>query len=47
MATFLLFCHGVLSDPGAAAWWWLLPSAAVGAGFTISFINLIREMRGD
>jgi hypothetical protein len=44
--TLLLFCHGVLYDQSVTAWWWLLPAAAVAAGFTISLAGLIREMRG-
>lgn len=44
MITSLLFCHGVLYDPAATAWLWLLPAAAVGAGFAVSLFNLVREM---
>jgi hypothetical protein len=42
----LLFCHQFSYDPGATAWLWLLPAAAVGGGFTLSLVNLIREMKG-
>lgn len=41
----LLFCHQFSYDAGATAWW-LLPSAAVAAGFTYSLIGLLREMLG-
>ena len=46
MITSLLFCHGVLYDPAATAWLWLLPAAAVGAGFTLSLVGLNREVKG-
>lgn len=46
MSALLLFCHEFLYDPGTTAWWWLLPAAAVGAGFAISLVNLVREMKG-
>lgn len=42
----LLFCHQFSYDPSATAWLWLLPAAAVGAGITISLVNLVRELKG-
>lgn len=47
MTALLLFCHGFMYDPGAATWLWLLPAAAVSAGFTISLANLVRQMKGS
>jgi hypothetical protein len=45
MALFL-FCHQFLYEPSNTSWLWLLPAAAVGAGFTISLAGLVREMWG-
>jgi hypothetical protein len=44
--TLLLFCHQFSYDPGATAWLWLLPAAAVGVGFTCSLVRLVGEMKG-
>jgi hypothetical protein len=46
MFTLLLFCHQFHYEPVATSWLWLLPAAAVGAGFTVSLVGLLREMMG-
>jgi len=44
--TLILLCHGFPYEPGTTAWLWLLPAAAVATGFTLSFVGLIREVKG-
>ena len=46
MLTLLLFCHQFSYGPGATAWLWLLPAAAVGIGCTCSLVRLVGEMKG-
>jgi hypothetical protein len=46
MMSLLMFCHQFSYDAGDAAWWWLVPSAAVAAGFTYSLAGLVREIKG-
>lgn len=41
-----MLCHQFRYEPSTISWLWLMPAAAVGAGFTFSLIGLVREMRG-
>ena len=46
MSTLLLLCHQFHYEPEAISWLWLLPAAAVSAGFTVSLVGLVREIKG-
>lgn len=46
MITLLMLCHQFHYEPVTTSWLWLLPAAAVGAGFTVSLARLVREMKG-
>jgi hypothetical protein len=41
-----MLCHQFHYEPVTTSWLWLLPAAAVGAGFTFSLVGLFREIKG-